>query len=137
MMRIGRFILLAAALGLACAAPADAQFTWSVQRAAQLAGEQIYKDHCIACHRLGKGVEFGPSLAGIVGRKAGALPNFPYSGALKDSGLVWTEDNLRKWISDGAALVPNTLMPHVSIKDPAEQFYLITYLKTLKAPAAR
>jgi cytochrome c len=65
------------------------------------------------------------------------MAGFPYSDALKKSGLVWTEDNLRKWIADSAHTVPNTLMPHVSISDPAEQIYLVAYLKTLKAPAAR
>lgn len=50
------------------------------------------------------------------------------------SGLIWTEDNLRKWISDNVHMVPNTLMPHVSISDPAEQIYLIAYLKKLSGP---
>ena len=86
---------------------------------------------------MGKPV-FGPSLKGVVGRPAGSLAGFPYySDALKKSGLVWTEDNLRKWIADNAHTVPNTLMPHVSISDPAEQIYLIAYLRILKAPAAR
>ena len=38
---------------------------------------------------------------------------------------------------DSARTVPNTRMPHVSISDPAEQIYLIAYLKALKGPAAR
>jgi cytochrome c len=67
----------------------------------------------------------------VYGRRAGSLSTFPYSGALKNSGLIWTEDNLRNWIADNAHMVPNTLMPHVSIADPAEQIYLIAYLKTL------
>jgi len=72
-----------------------------------------------------------------VGRPAGSLAGFPYSDALKKSGLVWTEDNLRKWIADSAKTIPNTLMAHVSISDPAEQIYVIEYLKTLKGKAAR
>jgi cytochrome c len=104
--------------------------------AEQAAGRQIFNQHCTACH-TGKPV-FGPRLNGVVGRAAGSAAGFPYySDALKNSGLVWTEDNLRKWIADNAHLVPNTLMPHVSISDPAEQLYLIAYLKTLKAPATR
>jgi cytochrome c len=76
----------------------------------------------------------GPSLSGAYGRRAGSLPTFPYSPALKNSGLTWTEDNLRSWVADNARLVPNTLMPHVSITDPAEQIYLTAYLKTLTGP---
>jgi cytochrome c len=52
---------------------------------------------------------------------------------LKKSGIVWTEENLRKWLADNAHMVPGTLMPHVSVTDPAEEIYLIEYLKTLKA----
>jgi hypothetical protein len=55
----------------------------------------------------------------------------PDSEALKNSGLGWTEDNLRTWIADSVHTVPNTLMPDVSINDPAEQIYLIAYIKTL------
>jgi cytochrome c len=62
------------------------------------------------------------------------VPGFPYSNALKKSGLVWTEDNLRKWVSDNEHMVPGMLMPHVAIKDPAEIIYIVEYLKTLKAP---
>jgi cytochrome c2 len=57
--------------------------------------------------------------------------------ALKKSGLTWTEDNLRAWIADPSHTVPGTLMPHVSLSDPAEQLYVIAYLKTLSGKAAR
>lgn len=112
---------------------------WSILRAEQGAGEQVYTYHCAMCHIPSAGMiwGFGPSLVGVVGRRAGSVPNFPYSDALKKSGLIWTEDNLRKWMSDNAKLVPNTLMPHVSITDPAEQVYVIAYLKTLKSPARK
>jgi len=102
--------------------------------AEQAAGRQIFHDHCAACHTPKPGAHvLGPSLKGVVGRPAGSLPGFPYSDALKKSGLVWNEDNLRKWIADNAHTVPNTLMPHVSISDPAEQTYLVAYLKSLRA----
>ena len=78
------------------------------------------------------GVPYAPNLVGVAGRPAGSVPGFPYSEALKKSGLVWTEDNLKKWLANNSKLVPNTLMPHVSISDPAEQIYIIAYLKSLK-----
>jgi len=105
----------------------------SVIDAERAAGRQLYAEHCAACHSLQAGVNtLGPSLIGVVGRPAGSLPGFPYSDALKKSGLVWTEDNLRKWIANSPAMVPGTLMPHVSVSDPAEQIYIVAYLKTLK-----
>jgi cytochrome c2 len=46
--------------------------------------------------------------------------------------LTWTADNLRKWISNNEGRVPGARMRHVSITDPAEQDYLISFLATLK-----
>ena len=136
-----RFLALSAVGTFAMAMASVAQNSptqapgFSVLEAEQVAGHQLFKDHCGSCHT--SPVSYGPSLNGIVGRRAGSLPLFPYSDALKKSGLVWTEDNLRKWIANSAEMIPNTLMPHVSIRDPAEQIYLVAYVKTLKAPAGR
>ncbi len=136
-------IALLAAVIVATATAAVAQYIpptgWSVLAAEQAAGRQVFGNHCAACHvaKRGASVVLGPSLDGVVGRRAASAPGFPYSDALKTSGLVWTEDNLRRWIADNAHMVPNTLMPHVSISDPAEQIYLVAYLKSLNAPARR
>lgn len=103
-------------------------------QAEQAAGRQIFNNHCVACHALKRGERaLGPSLLGVLNRPAGSVLGFAYSDELKKSGLVWTEDHLRKWVANSAALVPSTLMPHVSISDPAEQIYVVAFLRTLKA----
>ena len=124
-------LTLTASTGLA-QMPALPNF--SLIEAEQIAGQKLFSDHCAACHvrKAGAHGVLGPSLRGVVGRPAGSAPGFPYSEAMKRSGVVWTEDNLRKWVADNAKMIPNTLMPHVSISDPAEQIYLVAYLKTLK-----
>jgi cytochrome c len=125
------------AFGTACLAQSGASNPgWSLIEAEQIAGRHLFKDHCAACHEERRNPHFdlGPSLKGVVGRRAASVPGFPYSNALKKSGLVWTEDNLRKWIADNEHMVPGMLMPHVAIKDPAEIIYIVEYLKTLKAP---
>ena len=130
-------IAVVTAAGFARHAPG---FGFDSLRAKQAAGQKIFDDHCAICHRLKRRQSsrvFGPNLNGVVGRPAGIVAGFLYSDALKKSGLVWTEDNLRKWIADSAGTIPNTLMPHVSVSDPAEQIYLIEYLKTLKVQVAR
>jgi len=97
------------------------------------AGSQLFSHHCHACHSEDSSKNtFGPSLTGVVGRQAASLPRYVYSDALKASGVIWTEQNLRKWITDNEKFVPGTRMRHVSITDQAEQDYLIAYLKTLK-----
>ncbi len=140
-MRYASMLVLLAVGGVAIVGTASAQYvpTFSLLRAEEAAGRKLFVDHCAACHAQNPGalIVFGPNLDGVVGRRAGSVAGFPYSNALKNSGLVWTEDNLRKWIADSAHMVPGTLMPHASITDPAEQIYLIAYLKTLKGSASR
>ena len=100
---------------------------------AEEAAGRIVFDHCIACHFIEPGKQgFGPNLHGVVGRPAASLPAFVYSESLKKSNIVWTEANLRKWVSGNDKFVPGTRMRHVSITDPTEQTYLIAFLKSLK-----
>ncbi|MGB0468253.1 MAG: c-type cytochrome [Pontibacterium sp.] len=97
----------------------------------QAAGKEVFK-RCQACHSGDSSKNtFGPSLTGVVGRSAASLPRYNYSSALRQSGITWTEENLRKWVTDNEKLVPGTRMRHVSITDAAEQSYLIAYLKSL------
>jgi len=128
-------VLIVFAGGLLAGATAQAQPVATLpgwlRPAMQQAGEQVFKDHCAACHAPRAGAAFGPSLAGVVGRRAGSLPGFPYSQALATSGLIWTEANLLKWIANNKQMVPGTVMPHPSITDPAEAAYIVAYLKTL------
>jgi cytochrome c len=74
-------------------------------------GEQLYAD-CIACHPVERDVHgIGPSLAGIIGRKAGEVAGYRYSGPLKRSGLTWTPEALDTFIADPQASVPANRMP--------------------------
>ena len=107
-------------------------FGFSYLEAERASGQRLFNNHCASCHASKKQV-FGPSLNGVVGRAAGSVAGFPYSDALKKSGIIWTEDNLLKWLAGPAAMVPNALMPHVTLGDPAERVYVVEYLKTLKA----
>lgn len=103
------------------------------EKAMEAAGHQLFTHHCAACHSLDTSENaFGPSLFGVVGRPAASVPRFAYSKAMQASGITWSEDNLRKWIADNEALVPGTRMRHVAISDPAEQDYLISFLRSLK-----
>jgi cytochrome c len=87
---------------------------------------------CAGCHARTadqKGA-VGPYLGGVFGRKAGTAPGFEYSEALTNAGLTWTEDTLRKFLTDPAALVPGTKKV-IAVKSPAALDAVIGYLKTL------
>lgn len=122
-------ITSAMAVGLSFSIAASVQADTDKMMAA--AGKELF-NKCSACHSLDSSKNsFGPSLIGVVGRKAAVLPRFAYSDALKNSGITWNEENLRKWIAGNDQFVPGTRMRHVEITDKAEQDYLIAYLKTL------
>ncbi|WP_225207432.1 c-type cytochrome [Novosphingobium huizhouense] len=88
---------------------------------------------CKSCHAVEKGkTVIGPSLYGIVGTKAGDVPGYAFSPALKGSGLVWDEATLDKWLENPMKLVPGTRMSYAGQSDPAKRKAIIAYLKTLK-----
>jgi len=46
----------------------------------------------------------------VFGRKAGSLPDYPYSDALKNAGFVWDERTLDRWLANPQAFVPGVRM---------------------------
>lgn len=94
------------------------------------AGQQVYEVRCSFCHGEGGVGGQGPTLIGVVGRKAASVPNFAYSPALKASGLTWSPPNLDQFLTNPAARVPGTSMP-MSVPDTKERADLIAYLASL------
>jgi cytochrome c2 len=97
------------------------------------AGEAVFKSQCGICHSVQAGRnQIGPSLAGIVGQKAGQQPGFHYSPANKDSGLTWDEATLDRYLTSPGTVVPHTTMTYGGLKDAGKRADLIAYLATLK-----
>ena len=86
---------------------------------------------CAACHSE-RPDALGPSLKGVVGRKAAALEDFRYSAAMKRANLVWDENNLRDYIRDPQGKVKGNRMPYGVVTEPSDVDDLIAYLKVLK-----
>jgi cytochrome c len=86
---------------------------------------------CKACHAIEAGLnKIGPSLHGVVGRKAGTVPGFTYSTANKDSGITWTEDKLFQYLENPQRVVPGTKMTFAGWpNDPQKRADVIAYLK--------
>jgi cytochrome c2 len=92
-------------------------------------GEQKFVE-CAACHSVEKGVNnVGPTLAGIFGRKAGALAEFRYSAAMRKSGITWTPQTLDEYIADPQKRIPANRMPYAGLTDVAARADLIAYLQ--------
>ena len=90
-------------------------------------GEEIYT-RCMACHTLAHN-RVGPRHCGLFGRKAGSVPNYAYSTAMKKYGVTWNEETLDRFIENPLKTVPGTKMGYAGVKDPQERADLIAYLK--------
>jgi cytochrome c len=111
-------VIEAAALAavLAAAAPGDA-----------VKGEEVYS-RCLACHALAYD-RTGPRHCGLFGRRAGSVPGFAYSAAMKRSRLTWNATTLDRFIENPKGVVPGTAMGYDGVKDAKERADLIAYLR--------
>lgn len=87
---------------------------------------------CRSCHTvaLGQPNVVGPNLFGVVGRRAGTVPNYKYSDALKRAGIVWTDASLDRWIQSPSTMVPGTKEHFLGLASPQDRANIIAYLKT-------
>ncbi len=97
-------------------------------------GARVFQQ-CAACHTLEPGRNLtGPSLANLLGRKAGTVTNFlRYSEALKRSGVVWNEKTLDSWLKEPGKFIPGNDMAFPGIRDDELRRQLIAYLRTADA----
>ena len=99
-------------------------------------GKVLFQQSCALCHStvVGPGGQLasgqGPSLVGVVGRRAAALSNFNYSKALGASGITWDATSLDRFLSAPSADVPGTTMPIVTPK-ASDRLDIIAYLSTV------
>jgi len=94
-------------------------------------GKQLYEARCVGCHGT-KAAEtaLGPSLVGIIGRKAGTGATGVHSRALTESNIKWDEASLRWFLAGPTRQIEGTTMP-TSVLEPQQIDDIIAYLKTL------
>ena len=95
---------------------------------------------CVACHTVTAdgGNRAGPTLYGLFGRKAGAVPGYPYSESLARSGIVWTDETIDMLFALGPeTFTPGSKMPLQRMPDPGDRAALIAYLKRVTMPGTR
>ena len=94
-------------------------------------GQKLFTK-CKACHNADAPKnKVGPYLVGIVGKKAGTADGYTkYSKAIKDSGIVWDEANLDKWLTNPKGMYPGTKMIYPGLKNADDRANVIEYLKT-------
>lgn len=89
---------------------------------------------CGACHTTSNDSAhgMGPNLRGVIGRKAGTQKGFSFSGAMKDSGITWSEEELNRFLESPREVVPNSSMMYFGEADPAKRKEIIDYLTQLR-----
>ncbi len=96
-------------------------------RAGDTAHGAVIYEACQDCHSLDEnGV--GPRHRGVYGRRAGSVPDYAYSAALKNSGIVWNDETLDKWLTHPQAFVPGAKMFY-HLANPADRADVIAFLK--------
>ena len=116
-MLSGTAALLPFALVAQAQGPGDAQ-----------RGAQVF-NQCKICHSLEGGKNLvGPSLHGAIGRKAGSVPGYAYSPAMKNADVTWNDNTLSKYLTDPKAFIAGDKMPFLGIKDPSQLGDLLAYL---------
>jgi cytochrome c len=93
-------------------------------------GKELFSA-CLACHTESSDA-LGPSLKGVVGRKAGSLEDFRYSNAMMRSGIIWDDSNLRDYLRDPQARVKGNHMPFSGFAAASDADDVIAYLNTYK-----
>ena len=96
---------------------------------------KIVFNRCAACHSVTGQKRMGPPLNGVIGRTAGLIEGTQYSDALRNAGIVWSDDNLDRFLQAPQKFLTGTTMM-ISLPQARDRADVIAYLKTLD-PARR
>ena len=113
---------------------ATALITTNAMAADLIKGQKIFKK-CAMCHSLEVGKnKIGPHLFDLFGREAGSVEGYKYSKAMKNSGIIWNECTLRKFLLKPSKFVKKTKMKFRGIKSESQRDDLIAFLKESTNP---
>jgi cytochrome c len=132
MRRYKRVYLIAASGGIACLLSSPSALP---QAATEPASEQqAFNNACRTCHLTREGDNrLGPNLHKVVGRKAGSLPNYNYSSAMKEAEFVWDEAKLDRFIANPDEVVPgNNMKPYGGLTSKDDRAKIIAFLAQTK-----
>lgn len=93
------------------------------------AGEKVFKK-CKACHSLVAGKKkIGPSLHGVLGKKAGQVAKFKYSKAMKKADITWDDQSLDAFLTKPKKFLKGTKMSFAGLKKQKDRDNVIAFIK--------
>ena len=98
-------------------------------------GQLALTNVCRTCHTTREGDNrLGPHLHEIIGRKAGSLPTYGYSSAMKGADFIWDEAKLNRFIADPDEMVPgNNMKPYGGLASADDRVKVIAFLRSLSS----
>ena len=128
--RPARVFLMMILSGIACVLSSLSALPQAPQGTDGVSGQQAFNNACRTCHIVREGDNrLGPNLHGIVGRKAGSLPDYAFSSAMKEAGFVWDAEKLDRFIANPDEVVPgNNMKPYGGLPSSEERKKIIAFL---------
>ena len=128
--RPARVFLMMILSGIACVLSSLSALPQAPQGTDGVSGQQAFNNACRTCHIVREGDNrLGPNLHGIVGRKAGSLPDYAFSSAMKEAGFVWDAEKLDRFIANPDEVVPgNNMKPYGGLSSSEERKKIIAFL---------
>jgi cytochrome c len=124
--------LIVALSGVACMLSSHSSLSQELGK--EVASEQqVFNNACRTCHTIKEGDNRqGSNLYKIIGRKAGSLPDYNYSSAMKGAGFVWDEEKLEHFITSPDEVVPgNNMKPYSGLASTDDRAKVIAFLKSV------
>jgi len=97
------------------------------------AGKVLFTQKCGLCHSVVQGQnKIGPSLYGVVGRKAGSLDGYTYSDAMKNANRTWDDATLDDYLTNPRQKIPGVKMIFAGLPEETDRQNIIAYLSEQK-----
>jgi cytochrome c len=96
------------------------------------AGARVFAQ-CAPCHSVQDATQkIGPTLKGVIGRRAGSVPDYKYSGFMVmfgEDGLIWSESELSQYLANPANKIPGTRMAFSGLERAQDVANVIAYIR--------
>jgi len=125
-----RWYPIVALSGMACMLSSSSALPQVSQGAEAASEQQAFNNACRTCHVIREGDNrLGPNLHKIIGRKAGSLPDYNYSSAMKEAGFVWDKEKLDRFIANPDEVVSgNSMKPYNGLTSSDDRTKIIAFL---------